>query len=149
MMSFAQEEVSKFFSTLSHPLRREILIYISKNGEQSFTDLMKALNVDTGKMSFHMRRLRLLLEQDLSGKYRLNKLGDKALLLIGEVKDLTFQGELGPKESVFSIASFTDRAIAFFIDFSMAFIVFLLPTIITDVFLARIGEGIRSPNQNR
>ena len=141
-MAVFQENVSKLLSTLSHPLRREILAYIGKNGEQSFTDLMKALDVDTGKMSFHMRSLSDLLEQNSYGKYQLSNIGKKALRLIGEIEDWEFQGELEPKETVFPIASVVDRSIAFFIDVSLAFIVFMLPTMLTDVFLSQIADGL-------
>jgi uncharacterized RDD family membrane protein YckC len=142
-MAAAQENISKLLSILSHPLRREILIYIGENGEQSFTDLMNALNVDTGKMSFHMRSLRELLEQNSSGKYQLSKVGEKALRIVGELEEWYFTGELEPKETVFSVATFTNRSIAFFLDLSITFIVFMLPTIVTDLFLARIENGIR------
>jgi len=141
-MATSQENISKLLSTLSHPLRREILLYIGKNGEQSFTDLMKQMNVNTGKMSFHMRQLGMLLEQNPSGKYRLSKLGEKGLSLIGELEEWAFQGELEPKETIFSIASFAQRSIAFFIDLAIIFIVFIIPTIITDVFLNRFTNGI-------
>lgn len=142
-MAAVQDNISKLLSILSHPLRREILLYIEKNGEQSFTDLMNALNVDTGKMSFHMRSLRELLDQTSSGKYQLNRVGMKAVRLIEEVKDWYFKGELEPEETVFSVASFINRTIAFFIDFSITFIVFLLPTIVTDFFLAHIENAFR------
>ncbi len=141
-MVVVQESISKILSTLSHPLRREILSYIGENGEQSFTDLMKALKVDTGKMSFHMRSLRVLLEQNSSGKYRLSKIGEKALRIVGELEEWAFQGELEPKNTIFPFASVTNRSIAFFIDISVTFIVFMLPTIVTDVFLARLVNGI-------
>jgi len=142
-MVVVQESISKILSTLSHPLRRKILSHIKENGAQSFTDLMKALNVNTGKMSFHMRSLHVLLEQDSSGKYRLSKMGEKALRLVGELEELAFQGELEPKETIFPFASVMNRSIAFFIDLSISFIVFMLPTIITDVILERLVNGIR------
>ena len=141
-MTVVQDNVSKLLSTLAHPLRREILSYIGKNGEQRFTDLMNALNIDTGKMSFHMRHLQELLDQDPTGKYRLNKAGERALELIGDVEDWAFKGELEPVTTIFSTANFIERTIAFFIDASLIFIVFMLPTLVTDVFLAGMANGI-------
>ena len=56
-MAVNQENVSKVLSVLSHPLRRDILLDLSNNGESSFTDLLNLLKVDTGKLSFHLRSL--------------------------------------------------------------------------------------------
>ena len=58
-MAVNQESVSKVLSVLSHPLRRDILLDLSNNGEQSFTDLLNMLKVDTGKLSFHLRLLQI------------------------------------------------------------------------------------------
>ena len=54
-MAVEQESVSKILSMLSHPLRREILLNLNGKGEPSFTDLLNLLEVDTGKLSFHLR----------------------------------------------------------------------------------------------
>ena len=62
-MAVDQESVSKILSILSHPLRREILLYLSEKGELSFTDLLNLLKVDTGKLSFHLRSLEAFIEQ--------------------------------------------------------------------------------------
>jgi DNA-binding transcriptional ArsR family regulator len=75
-MAINQENVSKILSILSHTLRREILLNLSEKGECSFTDLMNALNVDTGKLSFHIRSLSVFLEQTPTGKCKLSKAGE-------------------------------------------------------------------------
>ena len=62
-MAVPQEKVSKILSILSHPLRREILLNLSEKGELSFTDLLNLLNIDTGKLSFHLRSLEVFIEQ--------------------------------------------------------------------------------------
>jgi DNA-binding transcriptional ArsR family regulator len=53
-MAVDQESVSKILTVLSHPLRRQILLYLSQRPEGSFTDLATTFNVDTGKLSFHL-----------------------------------------------------------------------------------------------
>jgi len=78
-MAVNQENVSKVLSVLSHPLRRDILLDLSNNGEQSFTDLLNMLKVDTGKLSFHLRALSPFIEQTSSGKYKLSRAGEAAV----------------------------------------------------------------------
>ena len=46
-MAVDQGNVSKILSVLSHPLRREILLDLSDNGESSFTDLLNLLKEDS------------------------------------------------------------------------------------------------------
>ena len=77
-MAVDQGNVSKVLSVLSHPLRREILLNLSNNGESSFTDLLNLLKVDTGKLSFHLRSLSPFIEQAPSGKYKLSRAGERA-----------------------------------------------------------------------
>ena len=89
-----------------------------------------------------MRHLKELLDQDPTGKYSLNKAGERALELIGDVEDWAFKGELEPVTTIFLPATFMERTFAFFIDASLIFIVFMLPTIVTDVFLAGMVNGI-------
>ena len=48
-MAVNEENVSKLFIILSNKIRRDILGILSEKKEQSFTDLMNALNIDTGK----------------------------------------------------------------------------------------------------
>jgi uncharacterized RDD family membrane protein YckC len=107
-------------------LRREILIYLSENEEASFTDLLNALNVDTGKLSFHIRNLAVFIEQTPTGKYRLSKLGENAVKLINDVESWSHEAEFQGKTSGFPIASFKKRVEAFLIDFAIIFGAFLV-----------------------
>lgn len=140
-MAVIEESISKILSILSHPIRRKILRYIGDKGEQSFTELMKALKIDTGKMSFHMKSLRELLEQTPSGKYKLSNSGQKALEIISDLEFWAISGEIKSSKDAFCYATFLQRSIAFFIDLSLALIVFLLPTFITNFFLSGMIEG--------
>ena len=85
-MSVDQGNVSKILSVLSHPLRREILLDLSENGESSFTDLLNLLKVDTGKLSFHLRALAPFIEQTQTGKYKLSRAGESAVRVIRDVE---------------------------------------------------------------
>jgi uncharacterized RDD family membrane protein YckC len=124
-MAVNQENISRIFVVLSHPLRREILSNLSEKGECSFTDLMNTLQVDTGKLSFHIRNLEGFLEQTTTGKYKLTKVGENALRLIRDLEALAIEVEVARKTSVLPIATFKKRAWAFLIDFAIAFAVFL------------------------
>jgi uncharacterized RDD family membrane protein YckC len=127
-----QENVSKILSVLSHKIRREILLILNKNGETSFTDLMKALNVDTGKLSFHIRSLSIFIEQTESGKYKLNRAGEDAVRVIMDVESWAELASLDKKTTQLPLANFKRRAAAFLIDFGIMFVLgvlTLLPTL--------------------
>ena len=124
-MAVDQSNVSKILSALSHPLRREILEYLSEEQEGSFTDLMNALNIDTGKLSFHIRNLGVFLEQTPSGKYKLSKTGENAMILIKDLEAWAVEAELAKKTSTLPFASLKKRTYAFLIDFAIAFALFI------------------------
>lgn len=125
-MAIDQDNVSKILSILSHPLRREILAYVSEKEECSFTDLLNFLHVDTGKLSFHIRNLSVFLEQTPTGKYRLSKLGENAVRLIRDLEAWSIEAQFDGKTSTFPIARFKRRVAAFLIDFLITFGVFLI-----------------------
>lgn len=125
-MAISQENVSRILSVLSHPLRREILLNLSEKGELSFTDLMNALGVDTGKLSFHIRALSAFLEQTPAGKYKLSKVGENAIRLIRDVETWAVEADIGKKTSVLPLATFKKRTLAFLIDFAITFAVFVV-----------------------
>jgi len=124
-MAVNQEGISRILIVLSHALRREILLNLSEKGECSFTDLMNALNVDTGKLSFHIRNLAAFLEQTDAGKYKLSKVGENAIRLIRDLEAWAVEVDIAKKTSMLPLAAFKKRAFAFLIDFAIIFAVFL------------------------
>jgi uncharacterized RDD family membrane protein YckC len=110
---------------LSHPLRRQILKYVSEKQECSFTDIMNALGVDTGKLSFHIKNLGVFLEQTPTGKYKLSKVGDNAIVLIKDLEAWSVEADAGKKTTSLLQASFLKRVEAFLIDFALAFALFM------------------------
>lgn len=139
-MAINQENVSKILSVISHPLRREILLNLSEKGELSFTDLMNALDVDTGKLSFHIRALSVFLEQTPTGKYRLSKVGENAMRVIRDVQAWAVEAEAAKKTSVLPLASLRKRALAFLIDFAITFSVFV---VVPNIFFL-LDKGVRA-----
>ncbi|HKZ94580.1 MAG TPA: RDD family protein [Candidatus Bathyarchaeia archaeon] len=139
-MAVNQESVSRILSVLSHSLRREILQILSDKGEASFTDLMNALNVDTGKLSFHIRTLAPFLEQTTAGKYKLSKVGENAIRLIMDLKLWAEEVEAQRKTPTLPIASFKKRTLAFLIDLFMMLAIAVLVTLPNTLSLLAAGN---------
>lgn len=118
-MAVDQANVSKVLSVLSHPLRREILLDLSNNGESSFTDLLNLLKVDTGKLSFHLRSLSPFIEQTESGKYKLSRAGESAVRVIHDVEGWAEVADVEGKGRSLPLASFKKRVFAYLIDFGL------------------------------
>jgi uncharacterized RDD family membrane protein YckC len=132
-MAVDQGNVSKILSVLSHPLRREILLDLSDNGESSFTDLLNLLKVDTGKLSFHLRSLSPFIEQTSSGKYKLSRAGESAVRVIHDVEGWAEVADVEGKASSLPLASFKNRASAFLIDFGLIFGITAAITFLPDI----------------
>ena len=142
-MAVSQENVTKILSILSHPLRREILMCLSEKGECSFTDLMNALGIDTGKLSFHIRGLEAFLEQTSAGKYKLSRLGERAIMLIRDVEAWSPEVEVAKGISALSLADFKTRIVAFLIDFAFAFgLCLVLPGVFSSITSGNFFLGV-------
>jgi uncharacterized RDD family membrane protein YckC len=131
-MAVDQENVSKVLSVLSHRIRREILLILCEKGESSFTDLMNTLNVDTGKLSFHIRSLQAFIEQTETGKYKLSRAGEDAVRVIRDVESWAEVADVTRKASQLPLASKKRRTFAFLIDFFIMFpltVLLLLETV--------------------
>lgn len=139
-----QESISKILTVLSHPLRRGILLSLSEKAELTFTDLMNSLNIDTGKLSFHIRNLAGLIEHTPTGKYRLTKTGENATRLIKDLETWTVEAELARGTSMLPLATLKKRTYAFMIDFALVLSVFAVTALMTGVFsLVTSGGGFR------
>jgi len=139
-MSINQKNLSKLFLLLSHQLRREILLLLNEKEEQSYTDLMNALDVDSGKLSFHIRNLQIFLEQTPRGKYKLNSLGDKAIRYIRDFETFSTETDIASKKIPLPIASIKKRAMAFIIDLGVNFTIFIATTLLTNLDTFLSGE---------
>jgi uncharacterized RDD family membrane protein YckC len=138
-----QDNVSRILAVLSHPIRREILVILSDRDECSFTDMMNALSVDTGKLSFHIKSLAGLIEQTPSGKYILNKTGQNAVRLVMDLKSWASEMNVEERISSISLASFRKRTYAFLIDFGVVAGVFAAASLMTNVFSLISGGAFR------
>ena len=139
MASADSENVSSVLLVLSHPLRREILLTLNEKDECSFTGLLKALKVDTGKLSFHLRTLSVFVEQTPSGKYKLSRAGQNALRVISDVQSWAEVADVKRKASRLPIASFKRRTFAFLIDVLLALAI-TTPLSITQILFLFSGN---------
>jgi len=104
-------------------------MHLSEHEECSFTDLLNVLGVDTGKLSFHIRNLEAFLEQTPTGKYKLSRVGQNAMVLIKDLEAWTIDVDI-VKATLLPIAIFKKRVLAFLIDFGIALVLFIaLPNI--------------------
>jgi len=125
-----EDSVTKILSVLSHPIRRDILKLLSEKGECSFTDLLNALEVDTGKLSFHLRTLQAFTEQTQAGKYKLNRTGESAFRVIKDVGSWAEVADVQRKAEQLLLASFKKRVYGFLIDLALILMItaiFALP----------------------
>lgn len=143
-MAVNQESVSRILSELSHPLRREILLKLDEKVELSFTDLMNGLSVDTGKLSFHIRSLSGFLEQTPTGKYRLSKLGENAIVFIKDIEAWAVEADVSKKDSVLPLAFLRKRVYAFLVDFAITLGIFVVTAVATNLLsLLTTGGAFR------
>ena len=115
-MSLTEESVSKILSVLSHPLRRQIILYLKQEEKASFTDLALATGVDTGKLSFHLRALADFLDQTPEGKYILGEKGRNSIILIKDLEDWAIAAEI-PSKTVNQTVKPSRRVTASLLDF--------------------------------
>ena len=133
------DNVSRILSALSHPLRRQVLLHLSEKDESTFTDLMVALKVDTGKLSFHLRNLEAFLQQTPTGKYKLSNVGRNAVVLIRDLEAWAVEASVATAKSTLPLANSKKRVAAFLIDFGIALAVFwALPNIFNPLTLENI-----------
>jgi len=140
MASANSEDVSSVLLVLSHPLRREILLTLNEKDECSFTDILNALKVDTGKLSFHLRALSAFIEQTPSNKYKLSRAGENALRVISDIQSWAEAADIKRKASRLLLASLKKRTLAFLIDFLIALAI-TTPLSITQLILFSANQS--------
>jgi DNA-binding transcriptional ArsR family regulator len=80
-------EYDEIFAALKHPVRRQILLFIDKKSEASFTEIQTETGVDdTGLMSYHLKELSPLVAQSKRGKYCLSEVGQASVDLFRKVE---------------------------------------------------------------
>lgn len=106
-LNFESEWIIK---AISHDIRRSILYMLSLYPSLAYTEILEKLNLSTGKLNFHLRRLEGLIFKDQESNYRLGMQGKQALILLQEIDEM--------KTASFSnsIQQYTEREILFTIE---------------------------------
>lgn len=145
-MVLNEENISKILLILSHKTRRDILLILLEKKELSFSELMNILEIDTGKMSFHLRSLKLFLEQTTTGKYKLNKFGLKALRILKDIEALSIDVDFLENKSSRYVAKFSKRALAFIVDMGVTFTILVTVSLIAEVGVLFTGQFLFHQN---
>jgi len=145
-MSLNDENISQILLILSHKIRRDILLILLEKKELSFSELMTILEIDTGRMSFHLRNLKLFLDQTPTGKYKLNRFGQKALGILKDIEALSIDVDFLESKSSHYVAKFYKRALAFVVDLGVTFTILVTVYLIAEVFVLFTGQFLFHQN---
>ncbi len=85
-MVFEEDTYTAIFSALKHPIRRKILRMLEMT-PATYTEMMKALGIETGLLNYHLESLSALLAKNDEGRYHLSDFGEAALSLTRRVEE--------------------------------------------------------------
>jgi len=86
MAGFEDETYSAVFASLKHPIRRKILRILS-SGPKGFSELQKAVEIESSHLTYHLEGLGDLLLKTEDGKYALSSLGEAAVSMMNRVEE--------------------------------------------------------------
>lgn len=81
-----EETYSLIFASLKHPIRRKILRMLADK-PLAFSEILDALSIDSGHLSYHLENLGDLVTHPVEGKYALSSIGTAAVKLMGGVEE--------------------------------------------------------------
>lgn len=73
-----EKSVDKIFLALNHPLRRWIIELLEDHRTLSHSELRSLLNINPGRLCYHLENLGGLIEQDKNQQYILSVQGKRA-----------------------------------------------------------------------
>jgi hypothetical protein len=85
-MAMEEDVYSTVFSVLKHPIRRRVMRMLNSK-PQTYTEILKALNVETGYLNYHLESMRDLVTKDEHGRYSLSVFGEAAVNLLAKVEE--------------------------------------------------------------
>jgi DNA-binding HxlR family transcriptional regulator len=88
-MAIDHDKFTATITVLTHPLRRDILVALKIYGCLSFTEMLRGFNVDTGKLSFHLRHLKGYIGRGRYGEYLLTEKGLKLVELLYAIDEFS------------------------------------------------------------
>jgi DNA-binding transcriptional ArsR family regulator len=81
-----EETYSLIYTSLKHPIRRKILRML-KDKPLTFSEILEAVDIDSGHLSYHLENLGDLITHSPDGKYQLSSIGAAAVELMGGVEE--------------------------------------------------------------
>jgi predicted transcriptional regulator len=81
-----EETYSLIFNTLKQPIRRRILRMLADK-PRSYSELLEALAIDSGHLSYHIENLGDIVTHTKDGKYAFSTIGEAAVKLMTRVEE--------------------------------------------------------------
>jgi uncharacterized RDD family membrane protein YckC len=91
-------------------------------------------------MSFHLRNLKQFVEQTDTGKYKLNRFGQNALVILKDVDALSIDVDFLENKNIQHIAKFSRRALAFVFDIGVTFTIAIATYLLAEIFILFSGQ---------
>jgi uncharacterized RDD family membrane protein YckC len=107
---------------------------------------MRILDIDTGKMSFHLRILKQFIDRTESGKYKLNRFGKNALVVLKDIEALSIDFDFVENKTIQHIAKWSRRALAFAFDMGVAFTIVVVAYLFAEFFVLFSGQFLFHQN---
>lgn len=79
-MNTEEDLYNEIFKALKHPIRRHILSLLHEE-PQTYSSILRALNIDTGLLNYHLENLGSLIAKNEEGKYGVSEFGRAAIRL--------------------------------------------------------------------
>lgn len=79
-MNTEEDLYNEIFKALKHPVRRHILSLLHDE-PQTYSSILRALNIDTGLLNYHLENLGSLIAKNEEGKYGVSEFGRAAIRL--------------------------------------------------------------------
>ena len=84
----AREAEEMILQGIGHEERRNILKIIGSSPEGvKYSDVLNELQLNTGKLNYHLKLLEGLIERDNDRNYRLTKLGMKSVMILNSITE--------------------------------------------------------------
>ena len=84
----AREAEELILQGIGHEERRNILKIIGNSSEGvKYSDVLNELQLNTGKLNYHLKLLEGLIERDNDRHYRLTKLGIKSVMVLNSITE--------------------------------------------------------------
>ena len=77
----------EIFDVLSHGIRRRIIELLGERGKLSYSEILEALNVDTGSLNYHLGKMKKFYVKNEDGTYSLSSLGVTAYSILKYAED--------------------------------------------------------------